>query len=297
MRMNPNVHQIAITDHDPPRLGGYSAEATRSVRQAFPGARYRLWGRADGEAFIDQHFTPEVAWAFRCLRPYAYKADLLKLCLLHAVGGWYVDVGVRILRSPAALFENRSAPSFVLFRSTGPMDLPWNCSLALLYGEAGSPVFTTAIDEIVDNCQTGRYGATPLSPTMSPFGRAVAGHRLEAGVRTGVVVDVAGQDFNRGFEVAPLGLVAARKPRGLPAGEVAAIGLEGGNDYLAMWRSRSVYGLERPPGGWTAVRVASAAESTWVRNRRRMGRTLRAARRAVRRARRSTACTRATAGG
>lgn len=279
--MNPHVHQIAVTDHDPPRLVAYAAEATRSVRDAFPGARYRLWSRAEGEDFVKQHFGPDVSWAFRCLRPYAYKADLLKLCVLYVLGGWYVDVGVRILQSPIALFDHGAAPRFVLFRSTGSMDAPWNCSLALLYAEAGSPVFTTAIDEVVANCRAGRYGATPLSPTMSPFGRAIATHGAEVGVRTGVVVDVEGREFRRGFELAPLGLVAARKPVH-DAGEVAAMGLEGGNDYLAMWRSRSVYGRERPPDGWSAARWSSAARSAWIRSRRRARQTLRPAARVVR---------------
>ena len=245
--MNPHVHQAAITAHDPPRLTGYSVEATRSVRETFPGSRYRLWGRADGERFIADHFPAEVLWAYRALRPFAYKGDLLKLCLLHVLGGWYVDVGVRMLRSPAPLFDGDDPPRFVLFRSTSLWDAPWNCSVALVYADAGSPVFTTAIDEVVANCRARRYGANPLSPTMSPFGRAVAHHRIESGVAVGAVVDVEGEDFNRGFEVRPLGLVAARKPAGVGVGDVAGIGLEGGNDYRQLWLERRVYGAERPP--------------------------------------------------
>jgi len=280
--VNPNVHQIAITDHESPRLSGYVADATESVRRAFPDATYRLWSRADGEAFIEEHFGPEVGWAFRCLRPYAYKGDLLKLCILHVLGGWYFDVGVRMLQSPAPLFDVAPPPQLVLFRSTGPMDSPWNCSLAVVYAEAGSSVFTTAIDEVIDNCRAGRYGATPLSPTMSPFGRAIARHGLELGVRSGVVVDVEGQDYRRAFHIEPLGLVAARKPGGLAAGAVAAIGIEGGNDYVAMWRDRTVYGwTEPPPGGWTPARAASAVSNVLPRNRRRLARLRRAVSRTV----------------
>lgn len=251
--MNPHVHQIAITDHDPPRLTGYAVEATRNVRETFPGGRYRLWGRVDGEDFIAEHFPAEVVWAYRSLRPYSYKADLLKLCLLHVLGGWYVDAGVRMLQSPATLFEVDEPPQLVVFRSTSLWDAPWNCSLALVYAEAGSPVFTAAIDEVVANCRAQRYGANPLSPTMSPFGRALARHRVEDGVLVGIVVDVEGRDFNRGFEVRPLGLVAARKPARVGVGDVAGIGLEGGNDYGQLWSARRVYGSERPPGRWRGL--------------------------------------------
>lgn len=244
--MNPYVHQIALSDHDPPRIDGYVAEATASVRDAFPGARYRLWGRADGERFVADHFGPDVAWAFRCLLPYAYKADLLKLCLLHTYGGWYVDAGVRMLRSPLPLFDG-ATPRFVLFRSTGSWDMPWNCSLALLYAEAGHPVFTTAIDSIVANCRSRNLGVNPLSPTMSTFGRALAHHGDEHELAIGTVVDVDGEEYVRGFAIPPFGVIAARKPDRIAVGDLVAAGLEGGNNYDVMWKAGTVYGDEAPP--------------------------------------------------
>ncbi len=220
-----------------------------SVRPSRP-TRYRLWGRAEGQSFVDRNFDPEVAWAFRCLRPYAYKADLLKFCVLHVYGGWYVDAGVRILRSPAALFDDGSAPQLVLFRSTGSMDAPWNCSLALLYAEAGNSVFTVAIDEVVANCRAGRYGATPLSPTMSSFGRAIARQGVESGVRMGVVVDVEGREFRRGFELAPLGLVAAAS-RFSRLGKWRRLVSKGATTTWPCG-THEVYGWERPPGAGPA---------------------------------------------
>ena len=244
--MNPHLHQIALSDHDPPRIGGYVAEAIASVREAFPGSEHRVWGRADGEQFVADHFGPEVAWAFRCLQPYAYQADLLKLCLLHVLGGWYVDAGVRILRSPLPLFDGAN-PRFVVFRSTGSWDMPWNCSLALLYAEAGSPVFTTAIDRIVTNCRDRNYGANPLSPTMSAFGQALAHHGDQHELAIGTVVDVEGEEYVRGFEIPPFGLIAARKPNRIPVGDLVQAGLEGGNNYDVMWKGRAVYGDEPPP--------------------------------------------------
>lgn len=244
--MNTHLHQVALSDHDPPRLGGYVAEAIASVREAFPGSEHRVWGPAEGEQFVLDHFGAEVAWAFRCLRPYAYKGDLLKMCLLHELGGWYVDAGVRMLRSPLPLFDGAD-PRFVLFRSTGSWDMPWNCSLALLYAEAGSPVCTTAIDGIVANCRNRSLGVNPLSPTMSPFGRALAHHGDHGELAIGTVVDVEGQEYTRGFEIRPFGLIAARKPNRIPVGDLGEAGLEGGNNYDVLWKAGAVYGDEPPP--------------------------------------------------
>lgn len=254
--MNPHLHQIAIADRDPPRIGGYLAEAMASVREAFPGSQHRLWGRADGEAFVAEHFGPEVAWAFRCLQPYAYKADLLKLCLLHVLGGWYVDLGVRMLRSPLPLFDG-ARPRFVLFRSTGSWDMPWNCSLALVYAEAGHPAFTTAIEAIVANCRNRNPGVNPLSPTMSPFGRALAIHGDEHELAVGTVVDVEGEEYVRGYEIRPFGVIAARKPDRIPVGDLVEAGLEGANNYDVLWKAGAIYGDEPPPPPARAARWRS----------------------------------------
>jgi hypothetical protein len=240
--MIPQVHQIVFRHTSAPVPDGYVARAMRSVRESFAGCEYQCWGLDEAAEFIAATYPPEVLKTFECLRPYAYKADLFKLCLLHTVGGWYVDAGVRMLKGPIPGELAASVPPrFVVFRSTGPWDAAWNCSMALLYAEPGHDLFTTAITEIVDNCKQQRYGANPLCPTMTAFGRALAVHDVVDGVHQGVVVDVRRRRFSRGFVVAPLGMIAARKPKSIRVGDTAAGGLHGSNNYVQMWGQREVY--------------------------------------------------------
>ena len=77
---------------------------------------------------------------------------------------------------------------------------------------------------------------------MTPFGRSLAVHGIKSNLKIGMVVDVEGREFRRGYQLAPLGLIAGRKPTGSKAGDVSSIGIEGSNNYASMWRTRQIYG-------------------------------------------------------
>ncbi len=240
--MMPRVHQILFSASTPTELTGYARKAAGSVRSTFSDHEYRLWNLEDAAAFIEAQFPQDVATAFHTLVPFAYKADLFKFCLLKSLGGWVVDIGVRMLQSPLAAPIVEQDPDFVLFRSTGVWDPPWNCSAALVYAKPGHVVFDTALGWVVENCQRRYYGHTPLMPTMSTFGRALAHHQVHENTRVGTVVNVRWRRYRRGFELRPIGLVAARKPRGIGAGDIGSIGVAGSNNYAQLWRDRRVYG-------------------------------------------------------
>lgn len=241
--MIPDVHQALFTDPGVPAPTGYLAMAMGSVRDAFPTGRYRCWGLEEATELIADHFDRDVLRAFRCLRPYAYKADLFKYCVLHVHGGWYADAGTRVLQRPMELpfATSERPPRLVVFRGTGLWDAAWACSISFLYAARGHEVLPTAIDEVVDNCRQQRYGANPLSVTMTAFGRAIAIHNVREQIEVGLIVDVTGAPYERAHQLGEHGHVAARKPR-LHAGDLAGIGVEGTNDYARMWEAREVYG-------------------------------------------------------
>jgi hypothetical protein len=68
--------------------------------------------------FIATHFRSRVVDAFDTLKPYAFKSDLARYCILHELGGWYVDIGLKLLnpiRASADIdligFADRGCPS------------------------------------------------------------------------------------------------------------------------------------------------------------------------------------------
>src|SRR5690606_17752074 len=120
-------------------------------------------------------YEPEVLAAFDLLRPYSYKADLGKYCLLHTLGGWYLDVSLKVV----AQLSVPDQVSMVLFRDIQRNSrTSWSVVCSFLYSRPGNPVFRTAIDFVLHNCSERYYGVTPLCPTgPTVLGRAVAAHR------------------------------------------------------------------------------------------------------------------------
>lgn len=220
---------------------GYVKDAIQSVEDSFAVSEHHCWNMDEAFEFIVQHFDKSVQRAFKCLTPLSYKADLFKYCLLYIEGGWYIDAGVKMILNPEVLFKDDYNPDFVLFRSTGGWDAPWNCSLAILYAAPKSPVFITTLEQLVSNCKNKYYGVNPLCPTMSPFGRSIAIHNKNDNIKMGKVVDVKRNDVHRGFRIPPIGLIATRKPKLAKVGNVKDIGLHGSNNYAELWKNREVY--------------------------------------------------------
>lgn len=114
MTQAEHVFQVYLSADDgalPPAL----EMAIATVRVAFPRYVHQLWRDAQVRQFIDERFGAVVRKAYDTLVPYAYKCDLARYCLLHAHGGWYVDVGVKMRTTISAAAD----VDMVYFRDLG----------------------------------------------------------------------------------------------------------------------------------------------------------------------------------
>ena len=214
------------------------------MRAAFPDHDYTLYDAASLRGLIESEFEREVVTAFDRLRPYSYKADLAKYCLLFKKGGWYVDIGTRFM-SRVSVSDNIR---MIVFRDTGRHTLtPWAISCGLIYSKPESTVFQKAIEIIISNCKSDYYGITPLCPSgPNVFGEALAMTRLKDGLLVGDALDLTPthQRKNRAY-VLPDGTVcAARKPAA--GGDLQTLGGHGTNNYNSFWHARQVYEPESP---------------------------------------------------
>eukprot|EP00899_Mesostigma_viride_P019322 jgi/Mesvir1/27391/Mv07194-RA.2 len=137
--------------------------AKRNVTQRFrevldkagevdPTLEFTFADDAAAEGFVASHCGEKVAWAFRMLVPGAYKADVYRLCVLYAEGGYYADIGTQ-LKAPVNSFVPAKA-KFVV-----PMDPGIPPGRGLWNGFLGStpkhPILArtmNAIVEHVENC-------------------------------------------------------------------------------------------------------------------------------------------------
>lgn len=229
IRMSVPVHQIVFSSaHDvsePPRAA--------EIRARIDGP-YRLWILEDARTLIGDVYGREVLAAFDRLRPYAYKADLARYCIVQYLGGLYVDLSVNDFRG----FEVDDF-DFVGFRDLNSSNTSWKVGNHMFYSRAASPILDACIAECVENVQRRFYGKDPHYPTgPSVLGRALANFSFDATVLLGDFLWLSGRRAKYTLPGQP-GFLARGKVCGRNLGGVS--GVLGGNDYNAMWRERTVY--------------------------------------------------------
>ncbi len=76
-------------------LDTYSEEI--SVFSSTQDVEVCIWDDRMIKDLIKANFGPSILSAYNAVKPYAYKADLARLCILYVHGGIYSDLGIRFL--------------------------------------------------------------------------------------------------------------------------------------------------------------------------------------------------------
>lgn len=231
-RMNVPVHQIMFT----PDRDALPPPAAEEIRSRAGGDLYRMWVLDDARALIGDVYGPEVLTAFDILRPFAYKADLARYCIVNYIGGLYIDLSITDF-----LGFDVSDYEFVGFRIANTTETGWKVANGLFYSTKDSLILQDSISQCVANVRRRFYGKDPLFPTgPRVLGRAVTNRSLEVRVQIG---DERWLKRRRNKYTLPdRGIVARGKVGGRYLGGVSAV--SGGNNYNVMWRDRTIYGLD-----------------------------------------------------
>lgn len=233
------VSQIFLTNdggHEvPPVLSQFNA----TVQAGFPQLPYVRYDNATLRAFMTEHYDERVVAAYDRLRSYSNKADLGRYALLHALGGWYFDMGIR-LHTPVELADHIDMVAFrEIQKFTGTC---WACMTAVIFSKPGNPALRYAIEQVVKNVESDYYGITPLSPTATPvLGQALAKHGEHAGIVFGDFLQLTPthEKQNTAFVLPDGTILAWGKPAG--GGDLSALGAKGTNNYNELWHKRALY--------------------------------------------------------
>lgn len=240
-----NLFSILIADQpvaDPAALPPTIARNIASLREHHPGLPHRLYDQDAIRDFLRTHMEPDVAWAYEQLLPYAYRADLTRLCLLHAFGGLYADLSV-FFHAPLPVESGK----LIVFRDRAVV-APWIVSNTILGAPPGSPALEAAIRMIVANCRSRYRGASSLCPTGPVLlGKAIAMHCEPGQIHLGEVQNVSQRDDTEAlvFVDATDGrLIGYRTKRGAGLSE---LGLElGVNNYNDFYYAHLTYAADYP---------------------------------------------------
>jgi mannosyltransferase OCH1-like enzyme len=139
-----------------------------------PGFDNYTYNNEKSLEFIEQNYEPNVANAFKCLKPGAYKSDLWRYCILYKNGGVYSDIKLEIHLPLKDLIEKYSKIFITdMYSGNGPFAI-WNGFMA---SPPGNPVFKSCIDEIVINCKNKDYKEGMLDITgPGLLGRMIEKH-------------------------------------------------------------------------------------------------------------------------
>jgi mannosyltransferase OCH1-like enzyme len=232
------ISQIFLSDTDQ-GLSPFLRNATSTVKNAFPNDSHTIYDKNSLRQFISDNYDANVLGAYDSLRPYSYKADLGRFCLLNKIGGWYFDIAVRMM-NPVEVGERIK---FLAFRDIQRFSFTsWSCATTVLYSRPNNPALQTAIEMIVNNCYDKYYGITPLCPTgPTLLGAALAANGSQADFVYGDFLELTPthEQKNKAFVLPDGTIMAWHKPSG--GGDLTGVGAKGVNNYNEMWNKREVY--------------------------------------------------------
>jgi len=233
-----NLTQIYISDQ--PLTPGYLQSAMSYVKNLYSSCTYSLYDHESCRYFITKNFTSEVLWAFDKLKPYAYKADLARICILYKQGGWYFDAALR----PMLFLNIPDNVELFTFRDyqlvTGTS---FACTNGIIFSQKGNDVFLKYIELIVENCRKEYYGINALCPTGPIlFGRAIA---ILGENKNHIFGDVRFltpmcQITNKAFVLPSGEIFCMFKPA--DGGDLSKVGGKGVNNYNDFYNELNVYG-------------------------------------------------------
>jgi mannosyltransferase OCH1-like enzyme len=147
----PKTHNIPRivwqTMNKEPEKGSSIYEASKTFKNQ-EGWKYNFVDDDMAEKFLSDNFEPEVLSAFKVLKPGAFKADLLRACLLYIHGGVYADIKLNILVPLDSMIEGDLVLVSEIDRRDLLIDGIWNGFIASV---PKHPYLKKVIDNIVDN--------------------------------------------------------------------------------------------------------------------------------------------------
>ena len=232
------ISQIFLSDTDQ-ELSPFLRHAVSTVKSAFPNDNHTVYNKNSLRKFIADNYDADVLGAYDALRPYSYKADLGRFCLLNKLGGWYFDIPVRVMNP----VEVGDRIEWLAFRDIQRFSYTsWACATTVLYSKPNNSALATAIEMIVNNCQEKYYGITPLCPTgPTLLGAALAVNGGNANFVYGDYLELTPtyEQKNRAFVLPDGTIMAWSKPSG--GGDLTGVGAKGVNNYNELWADRQVY--------------------------------------------------------
>ena len=231
MEVTKNIFQIFISNDDKlSNLSNQLIEKTNKVKSVYNDYNYTLYNNSMLLDFLSR-FDNETLNSYNTIKPYAFKADLARYCLLYEYGGWYFDISL----APEYKLEFDNLVDALLIKNHRINNIE-NC---VMYFKPKSQFLLDAIKQINFHVLRRYYGYLPLHVTGPGLLRRIYS-RYNAdyfsNYRFGSFIDLSIQQFVCKYDDKIFARFKFPEIRGL-----SHLGATGTNDYEAMWRNEDVY--------------------------------------------------------
>jgi len=130
-----------------------------------PGYTLKIWFGDECLKYLNTYFSQDHVDCFNKLKPYAYKADFMRYCILYNEGGWYTDWGQKLLVPLDTI--NKGNYDFV-----SCWDICWDYCInnkcmqnAFIGTNKKSDILKNVINKCINNIKNNYYGQTSLDVT------------------------------------------------------------------------------------------------------------------------------------
>tara|TARA_E500000331_G_C17116786_1_gene652091 strand:+ start:98 stop:835 length:738 start_codon:yes stop_codon:yes gene_type:complete len=241
------ISQIYLSEEDK-ELPYKLKEASKSIKIKYPDCKYKLYNAKSLREFISNNFDKEVLYAYEILKPFAYKADLGRYCLLYINGGWYFDISIIC----KAKYEVEKKYDLLVFRDELKYsETSWAVSNGIIWSKPKNNIFRQCIDDVIRNCREKWYGKNPLYPTGPVlFGEAIAKRSRNYNILIGKLDCPTIPFTNKGIPFLKslirgkfklpngktIGMLKSSK-----GGDLTSLGGHGTNNYNILWNNEDIY--------------------------------------------------------
>lgn len=211
-----------------------------SVRRCFSGSIHKIYNDEEIRDFLAKHYDKDICDAYANIKPYAYKADFARLCILAIEGGWYIDIGITWA---LPMDIPGSIKLFAIRDKTHVCGSSWACSNAIIYARKNHPAILEGILIIMKNYKDKYYGKTPYCPTgPNAWGRALAAKCEPLETLFGDSIDLTPRHpiKNTAF-VSESGEIFAFAKPSMGGYGLGIFGEKGTSSYIKDWEDKDVY--------------------------------------------------------
>lgn len=247
-KTSTNLFQIWISDHNrsPSAL---VKEKISSLRAMYPECDYKMYNNSDLLEFLKNNFSSDVLEAYHTVKPYAFKADLGRYCLLYMYGGYYFDAAI----CPEFRYQHDDY-AYILQGESHTIDGKLCHALdngIMYFREPFDPFLKSAIEKSVDNILSHCYGRNPLDITGPTMLYDLDHSRIKKFPYSTVdgkkVTCIDGQiwfEYQHGFSAVPLD----DKGEWVNNAKISKADAKGTNSYSRMWHDKDVFGQQKEIG-------------------------------------------------